>query len=390
MRDGQQYLAGLRDGRNIHINGERVESVPDHPAFAGVTRSVAQLYDFAFDDANGMRRYTPEIDGDANAVFMIPRSREDLTERRQAITRWATQTAGFLGRSPDHVGGFLAGFASHGSFFDRPNGQFGGHVEAFYRTVLADDLFCSYVIIPPQLSPSEHVQGEFPQVGVAEERDDGIVVRGAQMLGTSSAISDYLLVSCIKPLGPGEENYAVTFVVPMGAPGLKLACRRPYATVSSTFDYPLSSRFDETDALVIFDDVFVPWEQVFLLRDREGLRDQWDATGSHLLGNSQAQIRFTVKLKFLVGLARRITQINGIERIPSVQERLADLASLAAVVEGMTIAAESECIIDERGLARPNPRFLYGAMGLQPELYPRALGLVRELSGAGVLQVPSS
>ena len=211
------------------------------------------------------------------------------------------------------------------------------------------------------------------------------------MLGTSAAISNYLLVSCIKPLGPGDEKYAVTFVVPLDAPGVKLSCRRPYAVgPASTFDYPLSTRYDETDALVMFDDVVIPWEHVFLLRDLEGIRDQWHATGAHVLGNAQAPIRLAVKMRFVAGLARRITQINGIERIPSVQEKLGDLASLAAIVEGMTVAAEAESAPDEHGLVRPSGRYLYGGMGLQAELYPRALGLLRELAGAGVLQVPSS
>jgi 4-hydroxyphenylacetate 3-monooxygenase len=241
------------------------------------------------------------------------------------------------------------------------------------------------------VSPAQAEQDEFRQVGVAEERDDGIVVRGAQMLGTSSTVSDYLLVSCIKPLAPGDESFALTFVVPVQADGLKFVCRRPYAKdAPSTFDYPLSSRFDETDALVMFDDVFVPWEQVFAYRDRDAVRDQWHVTGAHVLGNSQAQMRLAVKMKFLVGLARRIAEVNGLEKIPAVQEKLADISSLAAIVEGMTIASEDQSFIDDNGLARPHPRFLYGAMGLQAELYPRALSLVRELAGAGVVQVPSS
>ena len=391
MRNGQDYLAALDDGREVYVDGERVKDIASHSAFSGVAATVAGLYTFASDPSNGMQYQSPEIGKEASATLMVPTSKEELATRRGAITRWAEQTVGFMGRTPDHVGGFLAGFASHSEFFDRENGQFGENVSAFYRKVLAEDLYCSYVIIPPQLTPGAPNENDFPQAGVAEERDDGIVIRGAQMLGTSSAISDSVLVSCIKPLAPGEERYATNFVVPMDAPGLKLVCRRPYgAAVPSTFDYPLSSRFDETDALVIFDDVFVPWEQVFLYRDLEGLRDQWHATGAHVLGNTQAQLRLVVKLKFLVGLARHISQVNGIERIPAVQEKLADLASLASIIEGMTLAAESECHIDEAGVALPRSRFLYGAMGLQAELYPRVLALIRELAGAGVLQVPSS
>jgi 4-hydroxyphenylacetate 3-monooxygenase len=198
-------------------------------------------------------------------------------------------------------------------------------------------------------------------------------------------------VSCIVPLQPGDEDYALSFVVPLDAHGLKLYPRPPYALGKpSAFDYPLSTRFDETDALVVFDEVLVPWENVFVYRDVGLTRAQFFETAAHVLGNNQAQIRLATKMKFLIGIARKIAAINRIEHIPSVQEKLGELASLAAIVEGMVLASEAHPATDRFGVARPNPRFLYGAMGLQAELYPRALHLLRELAGAGPLQVPSS
>src|SRR5262249_32112374 len=111
---------------------------------------------------------------------------------------------------------------------------------------------------------------------------------------------------------------------------------------------------------------------------------------AHVLGNAQAQIRLAVKLQFLIGVARKIAAMNRIDGMPPVQETLGELASLAAAVEGMVLAAEAACVVGAWGVARPNPRFLYGAMGLQAELYPRALHLLRQLGGGGLLQVPDS
>jgi 4-hydroxyphenylacetate 3-monooxygenase len=232
---------------------------------------------------------------------------------------------------------------------------------------------------------------EFLQVGVCKEREDGIIVRGSQMLGTAAAIADYVFVSCIVPLKAGDENYANTFVLPVKAPGLKLYCRPPYAVgKSSVFDYPLSTRFDETDVLAVFDDVFVPWENVFVYKNVEKVRNQFFATPAHIFGNNQAQIRLTAKLKFLAGIARKIAAVNKIDVIPSVVEKLGELASLASIVEGMELASIASCVIDKSGVAKPNPRFLYAPMGLQAELFPRAVQILRELSGGGMLQVPSS
>lgn len=394
MKSGQQYLEALDDGRRVYVDGEVVPAVTTHPAFRGVTRTVAALYDMAGDSANDMMFDSPDTGNTANAVFMIPRSRDDLERRRAALTRWSRRTHGFLGRGPEHVGSFMAGFASAPEVFARAGNGYAEHVGHWYRQLLDDDLYMAYTIIPPQVDRTKSAQGledPFIQVGVVAEKDDGIVVRGAQMLGTAAAIADILFVSCIMPLRPGDETYANTFVLPIATPGLKLYCRPPYAVGKpGTFDYPLSTQFDESDALVVFDDVFVPWENVFVYRDIEMLRAQFFETPAHVLGNSQAQIRLVAKLQFLAGIARKMAAATKIDLIPSVQEKLGELASLAAVVEGMVLAAEASCVMDRNGVARPNPRFLYGAIGLQSELYPRALGILRELAGAGVIQPPSS
>jgi 4-hydroxyphenylacetate 3-monooxygenase len=394
VRTGRQYLDSLRDDRTIYLHGERVRGVRDHPAFRGIARTIASLYDFASDPANGMIGRDPVLGLEGNAAYLIPRDPAGLRRRREAMTRWNTLTNGLVGRGPDHVATLLAGMASAPDVFARAGPEFGENVVRFYRRVVEDDLYVTYVIIPPQVDRSQTAHGQeeaFVQLGVVGERNGGIVVRGAQMLGTGSTVCDWLFVSCIVPLRPGDEDYALSFAIPIASPGLKLYCRPPYALgKSSAYDYPLSTRFDETDSLVVFDDVFVPWEQVFVYRDLEGVRAQFFETPGHVFANTQAQIRLVVKLKFILGVARKIATMTRIDTFPSVQERLGELASLAAIVEGMTIAAEAAGSVDERGVARPNPRFLYGAMGLQAELYPRVISILRELAGGGVIQVPSS
>ncbi len=394
MRTGKQYLESLADGRGVYLDGSRVGDVSRHPAFEGISKTIGKLYDAAANPTNGMIFTSPETGSETNKVFMIPRSAADLAERRKAITTWAELSKGFVGRSPDHVGGFLAGFASNPSVFNKGDRQFGQNVARFYRKVIQENLFVTYVIIPPQIDRSTTAHGwseELLQVGVLKEQDGGFIARGSQMLGTATAVADYLFVSCIKPLSPQDERYALSFVLPVNTKGLKIYCRRPYASSQpSTFDYPLSTQFDESDALIVFDDVFVPLENVFAYRDPDQLRRQFFETAAHVLGNNQAQTRLVVKLKFVLGVARKIAQVNGIDTIPSVQEKLGELASLASIVEGMVLASEASCSIDRNGVARPNPRFLYGAMGLQAEMYPRAILILRELAGGGVIQLPSS
>ncbi|TGN65788.1 4-hydroxyphenylacetate 3-hydroxylase [Nocardioides eburneiflavus] len=393
MRTSAEYLKSLSDGRTVIVDGKPVDDVATHPAFAPVTRTVGELFDLAADPANGMQ-VTDEVTGNpVNRMYVAPRNAEDLAAWRASAQVWADHTNGWVGRSPDHVGAFVAAFASHPEAFADER-SLADNVLAFHRRVLENDLYVSYAIIPPQVSraTTAHAwEGDFIQVGVKEERKDGIVVRGAQMLATGGAVADEILVSCIKPLTPEDTDFAISFTVPVAADGLKLYCRRPYATeATSEFDYPLSSRYDETDALLVFDDVFIPWEDVFVYKDVPGLRKQFFDTGAHVLGNFQAQIRFATKLRFLAGIARKVAAVNGVDKFPGVVEKLGELASLVSVVESALHAAQFTAATDEQGFFRPGAQSLYAAMGLQAELHPRVIGILRELVGGGVLQVPSS
>ena len=394
MRTGRDYLASLRDGRTVLVDGERVDDVAAHPAFAPAAGVIAELYDIAADPANGMQYTAPETGETANRAFGIPRSAEDLAARRSAIERWARHTHGWVGRSPDHVGTFLAGFASRPQLFDTDDGRFGENVTAYYRRLLRENLFVSYAIIPPQVSRATTASGwgeHLLQAGVVEQNDEGLVLRGAQMLATGAAIADEVLITCIKPLGPDDRDFAISVVLPVDTDGLKLYCRRPYApAATSAFDYPLTSRYDEPDALVVLEDVVVPWQRVFADRDLAVVRDQFFGTPAHALGNWQAQIRFAAKLRFIAGIARRVTQVNGTDRIPAVAERLGELASVVAGVQSSVEAAQFTASLDDNGVMVPGREPLYGAMGLQSETYPRVVGILRDLVGGGVLQLPAS
>jgi 4-hydroxyphenylacetate 3-monooxygenase len=393
MRTSTDYLSSLDDGRRVIVDGKPVEHVASDPAFAPIARTIGDLLDLAADPAHGMQMHDDVAGRPVNRLFHAPRSAVELQSWREAAQVWADHTHGWVGRSPDHVGAFVAAFSAHPEAFATERGL-ADNVLAFHRRIVEDDLYVSYAIIPPQVTraTTAHAwEGDFIQVGVKEEREDGIVVRGAQMLATGGAVADEILVSCIKPLQAEDAEFAVSFTVPVSAEGLTLYCRRPYAPgVTSEYDYPLSSRFDETDALLVFDDVFIPWENVFVYKDVVGLRKQFFETSAHVLGNFQAQIRFVTKLKFLAGLARKVAAVNGVDKFPGVVEKLGELASLVSVVESGVNSAQFTATVDDQGMIRPGSQALYGAMGLQAEIHPRVIGILRDLVGGGVLQVPSS
>src|SRR5262245_19321564 len=272
-RTGAQYIAGLKDGRTVYVDGERVADVTEHPAFRASVRSIAQLYDLAAspEHRETMTFLSPATGEPVNKSFLIPRTQEDLAARRRAHRLWADATFGLMGRSPDHVPGFITGFAMCPDLFARQGPRFADHVVRYHAWLRDEDLYAAYVIIPPHIDRSRPAhQQEDPELyaGVVEERPDGIVVSGAQMLGTGGAVANEMFMSSIVPLVPGDERHAISIAVPVASPGLRLIVRRPYAeSAPSVYDYPLSSRFGETHALVLFDRAFLPWERVAVSRD---------------------------------------------------------------------------------------------------------------------------
>jgi 4-hydroxyphenylacetate 3-monooxygenase len=391
MRRGADYIAGIqRDGRTILVDGAPVHDVTTHPGFAGPIRVIAKLYD----EAIGKPEIAYEADGGVHsAMWLPPRSAQDLDTRRRAHRHWAEGTFGLMGRTPDHVASVLSAFAHRRDVFDRAGSRYGDNVAAFYRQARDNDWFVTYAVTPPQVDRSKpaHLQPEpFLYPGVVDERDDGIVIRGAQMIATSAAISDYLLLSYIAPLQPGDEDYAISVVMPLNAEGLRLYPRRPYATIAtSTFDYPLSARFDESDNLVVLRDVFVPWEHVFVHRDIGLVGAQFYETGAHVLANYQALVRFLVKMEFASGLAIELADAHGLSAIPPVQAQLGrDIAAFCAALDAMVLAATVDPEM-RSGLALPAPRIVHAGVSLQRRWVVDLMRALRELAGAGFIALPS-
>ena len=180
-------------------------------------------------------------------------------------------------------------------------------------------------------------------------------------------------------------------MIPVNHPRLRIYPRRPYSRdVTAEGDYPLSAIYDETDALVVFDDVDVPAEHVFVDRDPEITFAQFNRTPAHLLGNTQAQIRYAVKMRFLAGLASQLAEWSGQSADRNFQLSMARVAAQASVPYGMVLAGEYNAAIDANGVARPDPEMLYAAMTQQPALYRDITFALRELTGGTTIQVPSS
>jgi len=397
LRTGAEFLSDLRrKKRSVIVDGEIVSDPTNHPAFKQGARSIAALYDYAAAPENReVMTFPSPVDGaPVLRAYQIPKTHDDLRAKRIASERWAELTFGLMGRTPDHVAGFFCGFAAKPSVFAAGGEQFARNVVSFYEHLRDTHSYVSYAIVPPQIDRSKpaHLQ-EDPTLyaGVVKETDAGIYISGAQQLATGGVFCDYVHLSCIHPLRPGEEAYAVSLVVPTDAEGLRLYSRRAFALNNADpQEYPLTTRFDETDCMVVFDNVFVPWEHVFAYRNLEVSMNQWWKTPAHLYGNLQAQARYATKLRFLMGLAKRMNETTGNDANPAVQVMMGELASYASIVEGMLLSQETMATYDEEGVLWPSKTALYSVMALQSEINPKMIDIVRELTGAGMITLPSS
>jgi 4-hydroxyphenylacetate 3-monooxygenase len=393
-KTGSEHIDSLKDGRTVYIDGALVDDVTIHPAYRNAVASAARLYDYQSRPENlELMTFVPEgCERRVSRAWQMPRSYAELVQRRKALQAWAQVSYGFMGRSPDHVASSLIGHRMGIEVFNRYAPARAKALVDYVDYASRNDLFLTYVIVNPQADRSKDWGDQVEELvaQIVEEDTTGVTIRGAKMLGTSSIIANEVFVANLQPLKPGEEALAFSCALPMNTPGLRVLSRKSYeAHAVSVYDNPLSARFDENDALLYFDNVKVPWERVFVYRDTNMCRAQFHDTPAHVFQNYQAQIRLSVKMRFLVGLAHKITEAIGTTDMPQVREQLGALAANAGMVEAMLSGIEASGAM--RGeFYLPNRHLVYAAQVITQDLYPRLITMVRDLAGGSLIMLPSS
>jgi len=393
-KTGAEHIKSLQDGRTVYIDGKRVDDVTTHPAFRNSVKSAAMLYDYQA-RAENVELMTFQPNGAnrrVNRAWLMPRNYAEMVERRKAMQAWARLSYGFMGRSPDHLASSIIGQVMGIEVFEKHGAARAKALRDYYEEASRNDYFLTYVIINPQAERGKDwgEQAEELVARIVDEDAGGITIRGAKMLGTSSIMANEVFVANLQPLKPGEESLAFSCALPMNARGVRVLSRKSYeAAAVSVFDNPLSSRFDENDALMYFDDVKVPWERVFVHRDADMCRAQFHDTPGHAYQNYQAQIRLSVKIKFLCGLAHKITEAIGTTAMPPIREQLGFLAAQVSMVNAMMAGMEAEGTMRGEYYV-PNRHFMYSAQVLTQDLYPKVINTLRDLSGGALIMLPSS
>jgi len=389
-RTGQDFLRDLKDDRQVWVGDDRVSDIAGHPAFAGAARFVASLFDLQHEAAAVCLMPDPETSEPINVSHLIPRSREDLERRHACLERVAEWSVGIMGRTPDYMNITFAGFAGRSDEWSVNGNERGAaNLVAYQKRLARRDLSLTHTLIHPTV---DRAWGDAPPPGndvalhKVADTAHGIVVRGARILATLAPFADELAVYPAAPLPPGADAYALAFSIPMATPGLKILCRDSMSARNAV-DHPLSSRFDEQDAFVIFDEVEVERDRVFIDANQE-VYNTAVATSWPPNFMQQTSIRAQTKLEFAWGIATRMVEaINGLT--PAAAEMLGEIWSYAELTRAAVRAAEAGAHEWGNGVWLPAAEPFRALRGLLPLWFPRVNEIIRQLGSHSLLAAPT-
>ncbi|HTR83481.1 MAG TPA: 4-hydroxyphenylacetate 3-hydroxylase N-terminal domain-containing protein [Reyranella sp.] len=390
-RTGEQFLKGLRGKREVWVDGERVRDVVDHPKLSGAAHALAEVFDLHHKQADTLLMADPETGEKIAVSHMVPKSREDLQRRHKALRRVAEYSVGLMGRTPDYMNVTYAGFAGSPVEWGQHGNEAGyERLVAYQKFLRRDDISLTHTIVQPTV---DKAKGDAPAAGneyalrKVGETEHGIVVRGARVLATLAPFADEIAVYPAAPLPEGADAYALSFCIPMTAPGLKFLCRDSMSAPSSNrFDHPLSSRFDEQDAFVIFDDVEVPRDRLFIDCNLKSYNTVMTRSWPPNV-QQQTMVRASVKLDFAWGLALRMAaSINAVD--PETMRMIGELWGYAEFTRTAVLAAEVEAREWPGGLWTCAAGPMHALRSFLPIWMPRANEILRLIGSHNLLAAP--
>jgi 4-hydroxyphenylacetate 3-monooxygenase len=391
---GAEYLESIRDGREIWIYGERVKDVTTHPAFRNTVRMIARLYDALHDPARKETLTIPTDTGNGgytHRFYRATRNAEELVAARDAIAEWARVSYGWIGRSPDYKAAFLATLGANSDFYT----PYDENARRWYKKVQEEVSFVNHAIVNPPVDrdrPLDDVKDVYMHVD--EETDAGLIVSGAKVVATTSSLTHYNFIANNGALPIKTKPFAFVCIVPTASPGVKLLCRPSYemtaAVMGSPFDYPLSSRMDENDSILVFDKVFVPYENVFAYGDIDKVNNFFPRSGFLPRFMFQGCTRLAVKLDFFAGLLLKAVEATGVKDFRGVQAQVGEVLAWRNLFWGLTDAMARTTIPWTEGYVLPNLDYGLAYRVMSSMAYPKIKEIIQNTLASALIYLPSS
>ncbi|MCI1882310.1 MAG: 4-hydroxyphenylacetate 3-monooxygenase, oxygenase component [Sporolactobacillus sp.] len=391
--DGKTYINRINRLQNhVRINGEEITgNLSEHPAFSGAMKSQAKLYDMQHEKAyrDSLTYRVPETGERIGMSYLEPKTIKDLARRRRAIQIWARQSAGMMGRSPDYMNTVVMTFAACADIFGEK--RYSENMRRFYQYCQKNDISLTHTFIQPQVNRSPVYFEDGSDVIAARiigKNSEGLVIHGARLLATQGGMTDELLVF---PTGAFhvDSAYAYAFSIPSNTPGLTFICRESFVGGKSTYDHPLSSRFEEVDSIVLFDHVTVPWERVFLNGDISIASMLYTESGFLPQQVYQVTARNVMKTTFILGVLQTMIDSIHIAEYQHIQEKTTEVITALEILKSLLTASEVHASIDRWGTMTPDRQPLMAAMNYFPKLYPRLIEIVQLIGASGLVSIPT-
>ncbi|WP_026691276.1 4-hydroxyphenylacetate 3-monooxygenase, oxygenase component [Alteribacter aurantiacus] len=394
-KTGEQYINRLKKASNhIYLHGERVDDVTEHPGLKNVVRSMAKLYDLQYEKPEKMLYTSPTSGEKVGMTFLQPTSIEDLIKRREAIQEWARTSGGMMGRSPDYLNAEVMAMGMNNELFSEADPMFSTNARNYYEFARENDISLTHTLIHPQVNRAK-AQHEQKDANVAlhlvEKKKDGIIVNGIRLLATQGGITDEILVfpSTVKKAGELDDPYSLAFAIPNNTPGLKFLSRESFDYGKNEWDHPLSSRFEEGDAIVSFENVFVPWERVFVCGHSSICNRTFRETNAVVHMAHQVVAKNIVKTEFLLGTALSMMDAIGIDQFQHVQDKGTEIMLTLETMKSHLYRAEHNAKLDKSGTMTPDFDALNAARNWYPRVYPRLVEILRVLGASGLMGTPT-
>ncbi|MCY3892280.1 MAG: hypothetical protein OXF65_03180 [Acidimicrobiaceae bacterium] len=371
MRTGQQYKESLADGRLTYFEGKQVDDLETHPILGQTVDATAAGYD---------RFYDPAPDA-TSPLMTVPRSADDLREMipmlhsagmmahvtYTSIQTLKTAAGRMVDTKPDYI----------------------ERMDAFIGEAQRDDVRITQCITDAKgdrSRPPARQDDLDSYVRVVDRQRDGVVIRGAKLHITGASFGHELLTIPTKAMKPGEEDWSIGCSVPVSAPGVKIINTTYAPRHEDPRAFPVSGEHHYPEGFVIFDDVFVPHERVFL--DGE---THYAAVFAHALGLWErlgGLSAFVEEADQLVGLAQLVAEANGTAGIGHVKEKISELIIHATLIRAALEAAIAHCSIGPEGAAFPNELYTNAGKFQAAANYSAMVRHLHDIAGGAVLTSP--
>ncbi|MGG0671126.1 4-hydroxyphenylacetate 3-monooxygenase, oxygenase component [Lederbergia citrisecunda] len=393
--NGKDYINRLNQLHNeIWYDGERIEGlISEHPAFQGIIQSKAALYDLQHDPKikDEMTFISPSSGEPIGLSYLQPKTKEDLVRRRKMMQHWARYSGGIMGRSPDYLNTVLMSFASSVNFLTNKENCFPHNLQAFYEFARENDLSFTHTFISPQVNRSQiYIENSDEPIAakVVATNEEGMVIKGARLLATQGGLTDEVLVFSVGKFVLNEDE-AFAFSIPSNTKGIKFICRDTFMGSESSFNHPLSSRFEEMDSIIVFDNVVVPWNRVFYYNNAEVAEEFPIHSSFHPFAKHQVVTRQIVKTEFVLGIAELLVETINIGGYQHIQGKISEIIIGLETMKALLEKSENNAEVDEWGYMRPEIFSLQVAGNIFPKIYPRFTEIIQLIGASGMIALPT-